>query len=141
MSPSLGVQLLVTLPLEGELGECVCVCTCLTVYLHTEIHTYRPAEIVLIVLFVLSRKSVSATVNSRKPFGEILLQLSLKKTKKQQSKAHTGVIYTALSSKTLALCICFLPDPKVSLKPPAPLSQLEALHSHALGLFPWTMNS
>lgn len=140
MSPSLGVQLLVTHPLKKKLLVCVCVCASLCTYTHK----YIVAVDFLLVL--AGTKTIS-------------YWHSQKKIQKKINVCLSTTLLTFLGIFTQQQLICMLHElqlsiirdlnflyqypirNQISLTPPAPLSYLESLHSHALSLFPWAMNS
>lgn len=117
----------------------MCLCVCITVYLHTQIH---------------SSGRFPAGVSRDK--NDQLLTLS---KKKKINVCLSTTLLTFLGIFTQQQLICMLHElqlsiirnlnflyqcpirNQISLTPPAPLSYLESLHSHALSLFPWAMNS
>lgn len=139
MSPSLGVQLLVTHPLKKKLLVCVCVCASLCTYTHKYI-------VAVDFLLVLAGTKTISYWHSQKKRKKINVCLST-------------TLLTFLGIFTQQQLICMLHElqlsiirdlnflyqypirNQISLTPPAPLSYLESLHSHALSLFPWAMNS
>ena len=124
MSPSVGVQLLVTHPLKRKRGVrvCVCVCVCasthlrecMTVYLCTGRQRKIATDSVFILLFVLPPKNVndySPTETLGGPISVNLPETSSRYTllKFSHDETHDGITTS---------CSCILPDPNVSATPP-----------------------